>query len=179
MTETKNNVIVRPLEETDLLEADRILRLAFGTFLGLPDHSGFLGDADYVRTSWLADPAAAFAAEIDGELAGSNFVSNWGSVGFFGPLTVRPDLWNRGIGKRLMEPIMERFAEWEVKLAGLFTFAHSPGHTHLYEKYGFWARFLTAVMSKPVVEATLASQWSSFRRCQKVPERKASKPAGS
>ena len=126
MTETKNNVIVRPLEETDLPEADRILRLAFGTFLGLPDLSGFLGDADYVRTRWLADSAAAFAAEIDGELAGSNFVSNWGSVGFFGPLTVRPDLWNRGIGKRLMEPIMERFAEWEVKLAGLFTLPTAP-----------------------------------------------------
>ena len=98
MIETKNNVIVRPLEETDLPEADRILRLAFGTFLGLPDPSGFLGDADYVRTRWLADPAAAFAAEIDGELAGSNFVSNWGSVGFFGPLTVRPDLWNGASG---------------------------------------------------------------------------------
>ena len=62
---------------------------------------------------------------------------------------------------------MERFAEWEVKLAGLFTFAHSPGHTHLYEKYGFWARFLTAVMSKPVVEATPASQWS---RLSALPE---------
>lgn len=28
---------IRPLEEGDLAEADRILRLAFGTFLGLPD----------------------------------------------------------------------------------------------------------------------------------------------
>jgi hypothetical protein len=127
-----------------------------------------MGDAAYVRTRWLADPTAAFAAEVDDELAGSNFVSNWGSVGFFGPLTVRPDLWNRGIGKRLMEPTMKRFAEWGTKHAGLFTFAHSPGHIHLYEKFGFWARFLTAVMSKPVVEASPASHWSS--RLSALPE---------
>jgi GNAT superfamily N-acetyltransferase len=159
MVEVKSDVLVRPLREGDLSEADRIMRLAFGTFLGLPEPMTFMGDAGYVRTRWKADPAAAFAAEVDGELAGSNFVSNWGSVGFFGPLTVRPDLWNRGIGKRLMEPIMECFAEWGTKLAGLFTFAHSPAHTHLYEKFDFWARFLTAVMSKPIVEASPASQW--------------------
>jgi hypothetical protein len=76
LPDTQTDVVVRPLEEADLPEADRIMRLAFGTFLGLPDPSGFLGDAAYVRTRWLADSAAAFAAEVDGVLAGSNFVSN-------------------------------------------------------------------------------------------------------
>ncbi len=37
--------------------------------------------------------------------------------------------------------------------AGLFTFAQSPKHIHLYQKYGFWPRFLTALMSKPVSQA--------------------------
>jgi GNAT superfamily N-acetyltransferase len=159
---TGTHVSIHPLSENDLPEADRIMRLAFGTFLGLPDPSGFLGDAAYVRTRWLADPATAFAAYVKDELVGSNFVTNWGSVGFFGPLTIRPDLWNRGIGTRLMEPIMERFADWGTRHAGLFTFAHSPGHIHLYEKFGFWARFLTAVMSKPVTERQPAAQWTRF-----------------
>src|ERR687885_492741 len=162
------DISVRPLGETDLSEADHIMRLAFGTFLGLPDPSGFLGDAQYVRTRWLADPAAAFGAYVNDELAGSNFVTNWGSVGFFGPLTIRPELWNRGIATRLMEPVMERFDEWGAKHAGLFTFAHSPGHIHLYEKFGFWARFLTAIMSKSVVKRLMVGedepepQWSRF-----------------
>ena len=34
--------------------------------------------------------------------------------------------------------------------ACLFTFAHSPKHVGLYEKFGFWPRFLTAIMSKGV-----------------------------
>jgi len=98
----KPEIFVRQLEEQDLPEADRIMRLAFGTFIGLPDPMTFMGDAQYVRTRWKANPTAAFAAEYDGEVVGSNFATNWGSVGFFGPLTVRPDRWDRGVGKWLM-----------------------------------------------------------------------------
>ena len=68
---------VRPLQENDLPPADRIFRQAFGTFLGLPDPTQFCASADYVRSRWLADPEAAFAAELNGEIVGSNFASNW------------------------------------------------------------------------------------------------------
>jgi hypothetical protein len=121
-----------------------------------------------VRTRWQADPASAFAAEVGGELVGSNFATDWGSVGFFGPLSVRPDLWDKGIGARLVEPAMERFAEWEIEHAGLFTWSHSPKHSYLYQKFGFSARFLTAIMSKSVVERLMVgedepeSRWSRF-----------------
>ena len=166
--EARASVSIRPLEENELEEADRIFRLAFGTFLGLPDPLMFLGDAGYVRTRWQADPASAFAAEVDGELVGSNFATNWGSVGFFGPASVRPDLWDKGVGVHLVEPVMERFAEWGIEHAGLFTWSHSPKHTYLYQKFGFWARFLTAIMSKSVVERLMVgedepeSRWSRF-----------------
>ena len=40
------DIIVRRMQESDLQEADRIMRLAFGTFLGLPDPRSFAGDAD-------------------------------------------------------------------------------------------------------------------------------------
>jgi hypothetical protein len=71
------------------------MRLAFGTFLGLPERTAFMGDADYKGARWRADPDAAFAAEV----VGSNFATNWGSVDFFRPLTTCPDLWNQGVGK--------------------------------------------------------------------------------
>ena len=60
------NITVRPLREPDLPLADRIFRLAFGTFNGLADPLRFGGDLDKIRTRWLADPAAAFGAEVDG-----------------------------------------------------------------------------------------------------------------
>jgi GNAT superfamily N-acetyltransferase len=161
------NIIVRPLEEKDLTEADRIMRVAFGTFLGLPEPASFMGDASYVNPRWKAAPDSAFAAEIDGAVVGSNFATNWGSIGFFGPLTIRPDLWDRGIGRRLLQPVMECFERWGTKHAGLFTFPHSQKHIGLYQKFGFYPRFLTPVMSKPVEQT--ASARSSLSRLSELP----------
>jgi GNAT superfamily N-acetyltransferase len=156
------DVSVRPLREADLGAADRVMRLAFGTFLGLPDPTAFMGDAGYVRTRWRTDPDAAFAAEAAGEVVGSNFAGNWGSVGFFGPLSVRPDLWDRGVAKRLMAPVMECFDRWGTRSAGLFTFAQSPKHVNLYQKFGFWPRFLIAIMSRPVQPRPRSPGWRRF-----------------
>jgi GNAT superfamily N-acetyltransferase len=152
MTETvspiaaeRADVIVRDLRESDLTLADAILRSAFDTFTGV---TSLFGDKDYVHTRWLADPGAAFAAEQDGRLAGTNFMTRWGTVGFFGPLSVRPELWDQGVASRLMQATVALFDRWGTAHAGLFTFAHSPKHHGLYQKFGFWPRFLTPVMTK-------------------------------
>jgi predicted N-acetyltransferase YhbS len=142
------DVRVRALEDHDLVEADRIMRLAFGTFLGMPDPTQMFGDADIARTRFRADPSAALAAEVDGKLIGSNFVANWGSFGFFGPLSVDVSLWNKKVGQRLMEPTCELFEKWNCTHSGLFTFSHSAKHAALYQKFDFWPRFLTPIMSK-------------------------------
>jgi GNAT superfamily N-acetyltransferase len=159
---TVSQIGVRPLQERDLPAADRIMRLAFGTFIGLPDPSAFGGDSDFVRTRWRADPTSAFAAEVAGEIVGSNFVTNWGSVGFFGPLTIRPDYWDRGVGKHLMEPVLRCFDEWGTKSGGLYTFSQSQKHVGLYQKFGFWPRFLTAIMSRAIEPAARPSQSLRF-----------------
>lgn len=162
ITRREAGIHVRPLQESELPAADYIMRLAFGTFLGLPEPTAFMGDADYVFTRWKANPDSAFGAEDNGELVGSNFASNWGSVGFFGPLTIHPERWEQGIAKSLMGPVMECFAKWNTKHAGLFTFAQSAKHVGLYQKFGFWPRFLTAIMSKPVEQVNDQLQWSKF-----------------
>ena len=132
----------------DLDSVDTIMRLAFGTIRGLRDPSAAFGDADSVRTRFRAAPDCAWVAELDGELVGSVFATRWGSFGFFGPLSVHPDLWDRGIGSRLLEPVLEAFGRWDVRQAGLFTFAGSPKHLVLYQKHGFWPGSLTVVAAK-------------------------------
>src|SRR4029453_9149420 len=109
---------IPPLRADHLPEADRIFRVAFGTFLGLPEPTRFAGDSDYVRTRFRTDPAGVFAAEIDGRRAATNFAPTWGSLGFFGPLSVRPDLWDAGFAKRLLEPTMALFEARGCRLLG-------------------------------------------------------------
>lgn len=147
-------VSVRAVSEADLDDADRIFRVAFGTFLGEEEPEHFFGDADYVRTRWRTDRRSGLAAVVDGVVVGSNFVTDWGSVGFFGPLTVEPPLWNSGVAKRLLESTMEQFATLGTSHAGLFTFSQSAKHVGLYQRFGFWPRYLTAVMSRPVGPAS-------------------------
>ena len=160
LQEKLSDIKVRRLEAGDLAQADRIMRLAFGTFLGVANPVEFMGDADFIRTRWEADPSLALAAEVDGTVVGTNFVTCWGSVGFFGPLTVDPSLWNRGVARALLDQTIPLFDERDVKYRGLFTFGHSPKHISLYQRYGFLPRFLTAVLSKSVSEIT--TRWKTF-----------------
>jgi len=156
------NIRVRQLEERDLPEADRIIRLAFGTFLGLPDPSKTFGDSDFAHTRYRAAPDSALGAEADGKLAGSNFVTRWGSFGFFGPLSVDPRLWEQKVAQRLLESTMDLFRKWGCRHTGLFTFSHSPKHAALYQKFDFWPRLLTPVMSKQVGQDTPQQRYSRF-----------------
>jgi GNAT superfamily N-acetyltransferase len=154
--------MIGPLGERDLPEAERIFRLAFGTFLGVPEPEAYGSDRDYVYGRSRAPHVAALGATIDGRLAGSNFATKWGSVGFFGPLTVRPDLQKRGIGKALLAATMSQFDAWGTRHIGLFTFAHSASHVALYQKFGFHARFLTAIMSAPARRPQTLDGWSRY-----------------
>src|SRR5262249_30403841 len=66
-----------------------------------------------------------------------------------GPLSVRPDLWDRGIARILLEATMPLFDRAGVAHAGLFTFADSMKHLVLYQRFGFWPRFQTVVIAGP------------------------------
>ncbi len=157
-------ILVRPMRETDLVSVRRIFRVAFGTFIGVPNPEEFWADREYVFTRWRRDPGSALVAELNGAVVGSNFLTRWGSFGLFGPLTVRPDLWDQRVAQKLLDRTMEIFAEWGVRETGLFTFAHSAKHLGLYYKFGYWPWFLTAIMSKPAsAQATSVQKFSSMK----------------
>lgn len=161
-TKAGATVLVSPMRQSDLAAADQVMRLAFGTFLGMPDPLGFMGDASYIATRWNADPGAAFCARMNDEVIGSVMAGNWGSVGFLGPLTSHPKVWDQGVAQKLMAPVMECFRAWGSSHLGLYTFAQSVKHVSLYRKFGFYPRFLTAIMAKPVQQRSDRISWSGF-----------------
>ena len=151
---------IRPLTEQDLPEARRILSLAFGTVLGLPEPEKFQTELDFIGMRYRADHSAALVAEVDGEVVGSSGVMRWGSVGLFNPLSIRPDMWVKGIGPKLFASAIEMSDTWGVTHTCFFTFAHSLKNVSFFQKFDFWPRFLTATMSKPVRTQKRREQWS-------------------
>jgi GNAT superfamily N-acetyltransferase len=159
---TVSQKMIAPLAEFDIPEAQRIFRVAFGTFLGAPEPETFWSDRDYLHGRWRAPHVAAFSAKRDGQLVGSNFATRWGSVGFFGPITVRPNLQEGGIAKALLAQTMAQFDAWGTTQTGLFTFAQSAKHVALYQKFGFYPRFLTAIMAAPAMSSHAPGGWSRY-----------------
>jgi GNAT superfamily N-acetyltransferase len=151
------SIQVGPLRKNEGAEADRIVRVAFGTFLGVPDPASFMGDRDFMTPRLRSRHVKVIAAREGKRLIGSNVITRWGSFGFFGPLTVLPEYWDRGVAQQLLDVTMTVFDEWDVRHTGLFTFAASAKHVGLYQKFGYWPRYLTAVMTR-TPEAGAATQ---------------------
>ncbi len=139
---------IGPLKKSEVEEAGRIVKLAFGTFLGIPDPLAFMDDRHYMAPRFNSPHVKIVAARDNGRLIGSNVATRWGSFGFFGPLTVLPEYWDRGVAQQLLEATMEIFDGWGLRHTGLFTFPQSAKHIGLYQKFGYWPRYLTAVMTR-------------------------------
>lgn len=146
MASKSQSIQVGPLRKDELPEAGRIVRLAFGTFLGLPNPLEFMDDRDFMTPRWHARNTAVLAAREGRKLIASNVITRWGSFGFFGPLTVLPEYWSRGVAQQLLAATVKVFNRWGVRHTGLFTFASSPKHVGLYQKFGYWPGSLTALM---------------------------------
>ncbi len=145
---SKQSIQIGALRADELEEAGRIVRLAFGTFLSLPNPMDFMGDRDFVTPRWHARNTKLLAARDNGKLIGSNMATRWGSFAFFGPLTVLPEYWNRGVAQQLLAATMKIFDRWGVRRSALFTFPHSPRHVGLYQKFLYWPGSLTALMKR-------------------------------
>lgn len=163
------DLVVRPMTSADVPEAQKIWREAFAGFLAVPERA--LGDSDFVTPRFRVYPETSYAAELDGQLVGSHFLASWGTFTVVGTLTVRPTVWKKGISKPLMDRALADLPRLGSRFACLFTFAQSPAHVGNWERFGFWPRYLTVVMSKPVRRRPLPPGW--HRLSQVAPEQRA------
>jgi GNAT superfamily N-acetyltransferase len=96
-------------------DAGALAQIVFDAFGGIHDHHRFERDfpvleaASGLIDNWIAHPSVwGVVAEVDGRIAGSNFLDERCAIGGVGPITVNPDGQNAGVGRRLMEAVIER-----------------------------------------------------------------------
>lgn len=79
-------------------------------------------------------------AEVDGHIAGSNFLWKDADIAGVGPITVNPAVQNGTVGRRLMEYVMERGQDARFSGIRLVQAAYHNRSLALYTKLGFHAR---------------------------------------
>jgi ribosomal protein S18 acetylase RimI-like enzyme len=105
---------LRPARPDD---AGSVARILYAAFAGIHDRHRFPRDfptleaAAGLAGAFIAHPSIwGVVAERDGRIVGSNFADERGSVRGVGPITVDPDVQESGVGRRLMEAVMDRSA---------------------------------------------------------------------
>lgn len=156
---TANMLTIKSLTEADFPRADDIIRQAFAAQMQIPDPARFMPGATF-KSRMSLQPQSNYAAYDGDDLIALICSSIWGSVGYFGPLTVLPDYWGRGIAQQLLEPIMADYSKYGTTAQGLFTFANSPKHIGLYQKFGFYPRRLTALARKELANVGVAAEFT-------------------
>ena len=111
--------------------------------------TGFLG------TLIAHDRIFDVVAEIDGRVAGSNFLDERNSISGVGPITIDPSRQNHGLGQVLMHAVMERWVERGFVGIRLVQAAYHCRSLALYLKLGFEARELLACLQGPAMASAL------------------------
>jgi GNAT superfamily N-acetyltransferase len=142
-------IAVRPIEPADGDECARIMYEAFG---GLHDYYRFPRDfptleaAVRLTSNFIAHPAIwGVVADAEGRIVGSNFLEQRGSIAGVGPITVDPKAQAHGVGRRLMEAVMERGAG--ARGIRLFQDSFNMQSLSLYASLGFEVKEQAVVMS--------------------------------
>jgi len=106
------DVEIRPAVPSD---AEACGRLSYEAFKGIRERHGFPPHFPTVeiaiqRANFCISHPSIFGvvAESDGQIIGSNFLDERDSIRGLGPVTVDPQVQARGIGRRLMETVLER-----------------------------------------------------------------------
>lgn len=144
-------VTLRPGKPADQYACGRI---CFEAFKSIADQHNFPPDfpsvevATELLTTFLAHPAIySVVAEAGGEIVGSNFLDERAAIAGVGPITVDPKTQNSGIGRRLMQAVLDRAAERKFVGVRLLQSAYHSRSLSLYASLGFIPREPIACMN--------------------------------
>jgi GNAT superfamily N-acetyltransferase len=142
-------VSLREIEPGDIGECARICFEAFGR---LSDRHRFPRDfpssefTEGMVQNFVASPRTwGVVAHLDGRIVGSNFLHEGDPIGGVGPISVDPDHEDGGVGRRLMEAVVERGTA--SRGTRLLQDGFNMRSLSLYASLGFEVREPTVVMS--------------------------------
>jgi GNAT superfamily N-acetyltransferase len=129
-------------------------RICFEAFKSLAERHGFPPDfpspeiASGLLSMLVRHPGFyGVVAMADGEIAGSNFMDQRSQIVGIGPISVDPATQKRGVGRLLMEHVLDRAAERRAPGVRLVQAGYNNQTLCLYTKLGFRAREPLSIMS--------------------------------
>ncbi|HUF53695.1 MAG TPA: GNAT family N-acetyltransferase [Dehalococcoidia bacterium] len=127
--------------------------ICYRAFHGIASSHGFPTDftspqmASMIIGSMVrSEQSYCIAAASDGALAGSNFLTTNDEVGAVGPVSVAPDLQGRGIGRLLMQNLLDYARDAGIERVRLMQDSFNMQSLALYASFGFDTRAPCALM---------------------------------
>jgi predicted N-acetyltransferase YhbS len=153
-------VSIRMAKKSDAVECGRIIHSAFAAIAA---HHNFPPDFPSAEVatgvaSMLIDHPRFYGivAETDGKIVGSNFLDERSPIGGIGPITINPSVQNRGIGRQLMQAVMDRVVAKKMPGIRLLQDTFHNRSLCLYTSLGFVMREPLSVIQGPPLKLQLA-----------------------
>ena len=161
----RSPVIVRKARAEDAAVCGRICYDAFtkiSTEHGFPPDFPSVEVAVGVLSMMFGHPGFyCVVAESGGQILGSNCLDERSAIAGVGPITIDPQIQNKGVGRALMEAALARSAERGFQGSRLLQAAFHNRSLSLYTKLGFDTREPISAMQGPAIK--LASPGYSVR----------------
>ena len=160
MAETNEHTLrLRPGRLDDAEEAGRIIFEAFSTIAkkhGFPPDFPSVNSGVNSAASFLSNPGFYSVVAEDtsnGKLVGSNFLDERSNIAGLGPITVDPTYQNKGVGRQLMNNVMERAKNKNFPGTRLLQASYHNRSLALYASMGFEIREpISTMQGKPIQE---------------------------
>ena len=157
--QNQSNVQIRRAQPQD---ADASAQICFDAFSAINEKHSFPPDipnldvARRILAMMFAHPHFyCVVAEVEGRLAGSNCLDERSSIVGVGPITIAPQQQNLGIGRKLMEAVLDRAHEQHAAGVRLVQAAFHNRSLSLYTSLGFDVREPLACLQGRTTQRTV------------------------
>ncbi|MFN0197702.1 MAG: GNAT family N-acetyltransferase [Planctomycetaceae bacterium] len=144
-----DRIVIRPYKPDDLETLRKLTIAAFdGVSIdqGIEREYGLVNGKDWewrkgrhVDTDVTRDPEGVFIAEVGGQIVGA--ISSWrdqsAGIGHIPNLLVIPEFQGHGLGRRLIQHVLDHFHKHGLTHAKIETLEQNTVGNHLYRKLGF------------------------------------------